>query len=204
MDTRRLQTAATEPKRRAAVYAPLFLLLALSSAVNTALAWKVMSLRQVILYLKSEHMLKAGMTVPPLEGKTVDGSSTMVKYDEVSVPTILYVFSPSCGWCARNIENLRKLQQGTSGRYRLVGVSLSGRDLKAYIERERLTFPIYTDVPEALRQRYRLGGTPHTIVVSTSGKVLQTWMGAFDGEQKTAVEKALRIRLPGLNSGGHL
>lgn len=177
---------------------PVIALLVASTVVNVLLAAKVTSLRSVITYMKSEHSLKVGTVVSKIEARALDGSTKAIRYDDVQVPTILYVFTPTCGWCAKNLENVRTMERNTAGRYRLVGVSLSQTNLKEYLQREGLTFPTYTDINARSKEELHLGGTPQTIIVSPAGVVTHTWTGAFDGEQKAAVEKALAIHLPGL------
>jgi hypothetical protein len=49
-----------------------------------------------------------------------------------------------------------------------------------------------------VKLKYRLGGTPQTIVISTDGKVLQNWVGAYADKQQMEVEKFFGLTLPGL------
>ena len=51
--------------------------------------------------------------------------------------------------------------------------------------------------PETLKT-YKLGSTPQTIVISPEGKVLQDWVGAYVGDQKSQVEAFFQVTLPGL------
>lgn len=39
---------------------------------------------------------------------------------------------------------------------------------------------------------------PQTIVVSAEGRILQSWMGAYAGEQRKAIEAYFHVSLPGL------
>jgi hypothetical protein len=52
-------------------------------------------------------------------------------------------------------------------------------------------------LPETLKA-YKLRSTPQTIVVSPEGKVLQNWVGAYVGGQKSQVEAFFHVSLPGL------
>jgi peroxiredoxin len=142
-------------------------------------------------------VLKQGATVPDLVGLAGDGSPAVLHYDDVSVPTVLYVFTPQCGWCKKNVTNLQALIDQSAGRYRIAGVSLTRQDLDSYIKSQNLHLPVYSDVRADIRAVYGLGGTPETIVVSPQSKVLGVWMGAYEPNTRVEIEKFLRIRLPG-------
>jgi hypothetical protein len=47
-------------------------------------------------------------------------------------------------------------------------------------------------------KNYKLGSTPQTIVISPEAKVLQDWIGAYVGDQKSQVEAFFHVSLPGL------
>src|SRR5262249_36333965 len=144
----------------------LTVLLFASVIVNCLLARKVSKLRTVISAMQSEGRLQPGAALPALQGFSIDGKPQSLNYADVRVPTVLYVFTPQCGWCAKNIENFRALIQSSGPRYRIIGVSLTRQDLKEYLQKENLQLPIYTDVEESSRKTYKLGGTPATVVMS--------------------------------------
>jgi len=175
----------------------LVLLLLCSVVVNVLLAHRVSGLRNAIDEMKSEGRLQVGTNVPPIEGQSVDGASQTLNYADASVPTVLYVFTPQCGWCKKNIDNLRMLISNSGSSYRIVGVSLTRQDLKEYIEKEHLKLPVYTDISEPTKLAYRVGGTPETIVVSPQSKVLKVWLGVYQDEIRQEIDNYLNVHLPG-------
>lgn len=174
----------------------LCVLLLASVVLNLMLARKVKSLNETIALVKSEQLLQEGALVPPIIANDVDGSAVVVRFDSVSVPTVLYVFTPPCGWCTRNLGPIKALEDKLKGRYRVLGLSLSSDGLPKYISETGLSFPVYADMPIETRSIYRLGGTPDTIVVSNDGKVIKHWQGAYVGPTKHEVESYFSVTLP--------
>lgn len=176
----------------------LTVMLVASVVLNIMLALKVRELTGAQNAARSERELKIGAEVPPIMAKRLDGVSGAITYADSNRPTVLYIFTPQCGWCTRNLDNLKTLINRKSEEYRFIGISLSGEDLEKYLVEHQLKFPVYTDIPKEAGEAYRMGGTPHTIVISPQGQVLQNWVGAYAGDQKSQVEAYFNVILPGI------
>jgi Redoxin len=176
----------------------LTVLLIASVGINVLLAQKVRQLRNAILVLKSEGQLDVGSLVPAIKAKDVEGNPVTVSYSEGGLPTVVYVLSPQCGWCARNVENIKALAQGARGKYRFVALSLSDDKLKENVLNHDLGFPVYSGLSGDARAAYKLGGTPQTIVVSAGGRVQKSWTGAYTEQLQREVEDYFEVKLPGL------
>src|SRR5215213_5772365 len=100
-------------------------LLALSAITNFLLVLKVKQLQATVSALKSEQSTTAGVHLPPLTAQDMSGQSITIRYDETDVPTLLYVFTPACGWCKKNEDNISSLASQTGDRLRIIGVTLS-------------------------------------------------------------------------------
>ena len=62
-----------------------------------------------------------------------------------------------------------------------------------------LPFPVFTfKNVEDQRNRLKIRGTPHTIVIDGKGMVKRVWTGAFTGARQSEVESFFNVRLPGL------
>jgi len=96
------------------------------------------------------------------------------------------------------MDNFKTLLREEGGKYRFVALSLSDEGLSEYTEGNNLNLPIYAGLSSQTKKAYQLSGTPQTIVVSPDGRVLENWIGAYVGEQKSQVEKFFHITLPGL------
>ena len=124
-----------------------------------------------------------------------------MSYGSAEFPLIIYVLSPDCSWCTRNKNNVAALANGVVGKYRFLGLSLSSERLKEYVEKNEITFRVYSNLSYNILSSYKLGGTPQTIVVSSLGKVIKNWRGACTGELKEEVESYFEISLPGIPEG---
>jgi peroxiredoxin len=76
----------------------------------------------------------------------------------------------------------------------VVALSLSSGRLQKFLERSRMPCPVY-ELPATEATMYNLG-TPTTILISRSGKILRIWRGAYIEGTRKAIESYFDIRLP--------
>lgn len=159
--------------------------------------------RHVVVQQRNEaarpgfSLLKDGDIVAPLEGHDDNGRPVRVNYTDSEMPTVLYVLSPGCQWCAINAENIKAIAGQTGNRYRIIGVSLSDEGLADHLASVKYPFPVLGGISPETKKAYALGPTPQTIVVDRGGRVLRTWLGAFrDPVVRDEVEKVLDVKLP--------
>src|SRR5262245_27091858 len=132
------------PIRRMAHLALITGLLVLSTILNVFQARKINRLEDAIQDLKSEGRLAEGATVPTINAKDPDGNDVTLSYTPGQLPTLLYVFSPQCKWCERNLGNLKALAKATNGSYRFATLTLSEDHLREYMVDKDFRFPVYT------------------------------------------------------------
>ncbi len=176
----------------------LTVLLSISACLNIFLASKVRELTDSLIYIKGESSLKIGEKVPAISAKNLDGNTVTIAYDGRRKPLILYVFTPQCKWCYKNLQNVQTLANELHEKFDFVGLSLSTDQLKEYVTQHDLDFPVITDLPITTIQAYKLGGTPQTIVVSPDGEVLKNWVGAYQESMQKEVEDYFNIQMPGI------
>lgn len=176
----------------------LALLLVCSLGINMLLARRVARLTTLVSRMKSESRLTQGDKVPAITARDLQGRTAVLDYAGTNLPTVLFVITPTCGWCTKNIMNMRTLAANASDRYRFVGLSLDSDKLVDYVKQNQLEFPVYTELPLLPMKQYKLGGTPQTIVVSPKGEVLKVWSGAFADNLQKDVESYFGVRLPGI------
>ncbi len=193
-------TRTVRAPRRASGVALIAVTVALTTSVmlNVLLAHRVRSLTHAQSARIGEYQLKAGVIVPPISAKRVDGQEEVISYEGMDRPTVLYVFTPPCSWCARNMDSFKTLLDKEGGHYRFIGLSLSEETLTQYIAKNGLKLPVYSSLSPETLKTYKLGSTPQTIVISPEGEVLQDWLGAYIGDQKSQVEAFFHVSLPGL------
>jgi hypothetical protein len=115
--------------------------------------------------------------------------------------TVVYVFSPRCGWCRRNLANLRALIGASGSKYDFLPISLNEAGLQKYWSEAGLAGPVYANPSRDTQDAYGLGATPQTIVVGSDGRVARNWKGAYTGRLLTEVSELLDVQLPGLPEG---
>lgn len=175
-----------------AVVAVLFFVLTASLVLNVLLATRAQRPRTSRI---------AGVTVggrlSSITARDHRGLTKSLRLDD-GASSIVYIMSPSCVWCARNLDNIRKLYSATASQYRFVGFSNTMDGLDKYAESGALPFPLYTVDSKSLRAPLDLSVTPQTVVVLGDGKVEKVWVGALAGDRKDAVERFFGVSLPGL------
>jgi peroxiredoxin len=193
---------ATEVSRPGRYVAMAGILLMLASvSLNVVLARRLWLFTHLQSIRAAERLLKVGTTVPPIAAKRLDGQLAVISYQSTEQATVLYIFTPPCSWCARNMDNLKALLDKERGHYRFIGLSLSEETLGEYVAKNDLKLPVYSGLSPETLKTYKLGSTPQTIVISPEGKVLQDWAGAYVGDQKSQVEAFFHVTLPGIRPG---
>ena len=93
-------------------------LLALSLSLNVYLGLKVQGRPPVT----GRHTLPPiGTIVPTISAKDMDGADVRLNWDSDYRPTVVYFFAPTCGWCARNLANIKRLIEMRHLDYRFDG-----------------------------------------------------------------------------------
>lgn len=168
-------------------------LLAASMMVNVAQAHR---LRGSVAPHPKDALL--GHSVRPIPAMDQNGRALTIRFDR-NVPTVLYYFSPSCGWCERNWDNVEALSKRSGGRYRVVAIAAE-TSLAEFIARHPLSLEVYGGISNDVRETLGLSGTPRTLVVSSEGFITHDWTGAFSGAVALAVEEVFGLDLPGLRA----
>lgn len=164
--------------------APVALLLTSSLVLNVALLARVTVQRERIVALTPKPALKVGAQMGPVTG--ADGSGTAIVVDTaLSAATLLYVFTPECGWCQRNAANIKHVVAAARRRgMNVYALSLVQKDAARFLSDDGLDIPWM--VPSAAtKTAYSLGGTPETIILSGDGRIVKAWRGAYVGSRTT-------------------
>lgn len=183
--------------RKRVWFSVVSILLSISLAINALQVKRILVLQEELDKMSVRGALARGAQIPvEFTARDRDGRETIVRFSASPVPTVLYIFRPSCIWCERNSQSINALAEQTAGRYRLVGLSLSKDGLAEFVKEHRFPFSVYSDVAVSFANALRVGATPQTIVVSPSATVLENWTGGYTGIQKSLAESFFSIRLP--------
>lgn len=160
----------------------LIFLVIVSVVLNLFLTLELRGLKSALAQIKSEELeskLILGQTVGPLEVGDVQGQAVRINYNDFQEPTIVYVFSPDCIWCDRNLQNIRHLHEHAKTRYNFVAVSIQKESSQAASEKQDLPFPVYFEPSDTNRREFNFRSTPATYLISKEGKILKFWSGAY-------------------------
>ncbi|MBK9167491.1 MAG: redoxin domain-containing protein [Bryobacterales bacterium] len=173
----------------------LAVLLFLSLSLNV---WHALVLNDIRSRSAASSPLAVGTHLEPLVASDLDGRQVVVDFAATEVPTVLYVFSPQCVWCERNVENIRELAAQVKGRYRFVALSTSSQSIAEYVRVRQFDFDVLINPSASVVKTYRLGPTPQTLVVAPGGRLTQNWQGAYADDMKGRIEQFFALQLPGL------
>jgi hypothetical protein len=180
------------------------ILLAISLLMNIGLTWKVKSVHKSLesltqKFLDSNFHPSVGALVNYLKVTDIDGKPVTLNMKAPEFKyTVLYIFSPRCGWCKRNLSNLKSLAAQTGPQFRLVGLSTTNEGIGVYAREQGFNFPVYV-LPEGMvPETLVVAGTPTTFVISNGsvGSVVASWTGAYNKEYKSEIEGILKVRFP--------
>ena|ERR1051326_3396999 len=141
------------------------------------------------------ELIPTGSSAPVFEGTTLAGGKVTVDFRKDKRATLLYVFSPTCHWCERNLANITAIMKARPDLH-VIGVNV-GPPLDN-ISLARQPFSEILTPTRATAQAYRFSGTPSTLLISSSAKVLGTWTGAYAGPIAADISQAFAVSLPGL------
>lgn len=189
MSTESMASARPLIKYRANEKHALLLLLIISIGVNIALAHRLDRFRTPVRPRPFD-------IASPLEVTDSGGKTSTLTYDS-TLPTVLYWFSPTCGWCEKNFQNFESLANQANGRYRFVPVSSAPpAKLAEYASRHGITTTLYSISVSSARS-YGFRGTPTSTIVSPRGKLVRSWSGAYVPVTFKEIQRALLVRLAG-------
>ncbi len=164
------------------------LLLVASAGLNVALSLQLRAAR-------AGEAFTTGGAAPELTVSTVDGAAKKLMWSG-GTPTVIYFFSPSCGWCEHNRAGVIELESQLRGRYRFIAVSLGVQGLAAYLAARPFSFPVFHSPQSGTDRAFGVRGTPHTAVVSADGRIERVWSGAWAGKVRREMEGYFDARLP--------
>jgi peroxiredoxin len=138
-----------------------------------------------------------GVSLASIPVVQADGTKTDISVNDGRW-SVVYVMSPSCIWCRRNLANINALSAASQKRYRFIGLSVTADKLAEYVKAGYMPFtPLAVDTNRQPKQ-LDIAGTPSTLVIDPSGTVKKVWNGAYQGDTQNEIEQFFHVKLPGL------
>lgn len=113
-----------------------------------------------------------------------------------ALPTVLYHFSSSCGWCERNWRNIEAVAEAAAGRYRVVAVTTE-KNVQSYLQQRGISLEVVEQIDPELERLLNLAGTPKTLAIGSDGVVTHEWLGAYQNRVGRQIEELFGLTLPG-------
>ncbi len=144
--------------------------------------------------------VEAGTYVASIRAADSAGVTQEIPLVGQPIGTVLYIVSPACVWCERNVANVRALAAQSRKEFRFIGIAV--KPFESGME-QNLGFPMFAGPSDETSRRLSLKGpTPTTIVVSPQGLVQKAWVGAYQAGLQREIETFFNVRLPGLSASG--
>ncbi len=179
-------------KKKAVLFVGLAIIL---TVINLILIDQNKKLRAYIIELQQSSELKPGATVSELHGVDTKGSEVEIGYGHDARKTVILVFSPDCDYCTQNMPAWKKILSDIDhNSFRVVAVSLVAKGAKEYAAEHNLTsIPVIEKMYTTGADTYKMGTTPETILIDSSGRVERVWKGALDAELQKEVNQSLGV-----------
>lgn len=174
----------------------LWLVLISMAVINVLLLQQNIQLRTQIKKSQPPPSLQIGEQVAGFSGANLKGELVKIDYSENSKKRLFFYFTPSCKFCREQFPYWKDLikQTKTDG-FEIFGL-VSEKDKPDEIESYLRSFdcgsnsntplPVLFTSDEVLK-KYKLTGTPTTLLISPLGLAEQVWVGRWnDSERETA------------------
>lgn len=169
---------------------PLIFLLAV---VSVFLVRENFRLRTELSDYQSLQHTAVGVPLPSIHGTGLDGREVTIP-SAGSQETLLFFFSPQCGYCKRSWGAWAEIAKASPNR-RIAFVNVGGAITSAFLE----TYPVaqwalVAKADPASVLAYRIRETPVTVLVNRKGISAQVWEGDISASRLDTIKGALAIR----------
>jgi hypothetical protein len=119
---------------------------------------------------------------------SLTGNSISLPIAGGTLPTVVYVFSPACGWCRANAANISRLATAKTKEFNFVAISLTADGVMQYEHKYPLPFSSFVVNSDQLPKGFNLLLTPQTLVFSADGTLEKVFDGAYNGRDAKALQ----------------
>jgi len=160
-----------------------------------------------VALIRQNHSLKAqlsqvplGTEAPPgahvsdLRGFDVQGKPVSITYQGDTRKVLLFVFSPTCSFCAENWPNWWRIFSELDRNTVLpAAVDVTATVTPEFINQHQMTgIPVLAQVDPRAVVEYHFHLTPQTILVGADGKVEKVWSGVLSAANMAEIQTLIR------------
>lgn len=137
--------------------------------------------------------LKPGERVESFRVQTLDGSTTVVNYDDPTRKHLLFVLSTTCPHCERTLPAWQSIVKNKSDNCDILGVSIHNLDdTKKFLTSKDVGFYTVSVMNDtSFNRKYKISGVPETILINNNGIVEKTWVGELSDDQATEIKNLM-------------
>ena len=135
---------------------------------------------------KGVAVAKRGQPVPSFTLADLDGRQVRVPGAFAGRPVLVNLWASWCGPCVTEMPALQAFARGEGANgVQVVGIALDDpAEVRAFVERTGVTYPILVDAPGPADAGVRLGNPkgvlPYSILISADGRLLRQRIGPFE------------------------
>lgn len=152
------------------------------------------------------YELPTGSQVPDLNGFDFQGAPFRLAFGQDPRKALIFVYSPTCGFCAKNWPQWWKLMPGLDpASVRPVAVDVTSTSTAGFLIEHRLNgMPVLMQVEPNARMKYRFQLTPQTILVDSAGRVERIWSGVLSDGAVAELQQLAGSRKMSQSGGSQL
>jgi peroxiredoxin len=141
-------------------------------------------------FSSEESSVAIGSEAPGLELTTLDGKNVNLQKYFGARPTILAFLASWSKSCQVEFSDLQKLYAGQSVSLEVLAVSFDkkNKDLKAYLAKNEITFPVLLDKKLSALDRFKIIIIPTTFCVNRKGVVEKIFVDYDENVKKALLE----------------
>lgn len=127
--------------------------------------------------------IQEGMRLPDAEFTTFAGEKVRV-HELQGRPVVINFWATWCGPCREEIPMLQQAYEATdrTGFHLLAVTDEVSTDVRAFMQENRMTFPVVFDRNGRAGSRYQVQGIPTTFFLNSQGIVVARHTGALDAD----------------------
>ena len=151
----------------------------------------------ILEFTASSESQSREIQVGPITGRALTGGLTTIDPSHYSVPTVLFVFSPTCKECELTLPSLKYILSTTRDRYQFYMAATNGtsRSIREYLERHEIDLPVILISHSEVR-RLGIHRTPTTVVIRPKDAAIKAiWPGPLT-HHRDEVASVLQVNLP--------
>ena len=134
----------------------------------------------------------AGALAPAYAAPTLEGDTLALEALRGEA-VLVNVWATWCPPCREEMPGLVELHERfREDGFRVVAASIdtrrAARDVRAFVEKHGITFPVLLDPEQRVTRAFRTLGVPESILLDREGRVVRRWVGEIDPLSAEIVE----------------